>query len=516
MSTAQSSKQVLRNNIIANGIGRLWALLASVIFVPVYISYLGSEAYGFIVFQITLLASLQVLDAGLTSALSRELALRLADQSPEHRRGGSVLNLVRTVEILSISTGALTGLALVLAAPLIATKWLKSGGLPTGEAVAAIRIMGAVIAVQWPSFAYQGALTGLQQQVKLNAIKVATSSLQAIGVVGVLAWVSATPRAYFLWVLLAQAINSIWLRHLVWRSLPAPPGAVPRFHWMEVTGVWHFAAGMAGITFLSAVLTQTDKIVLSKMVPLAEFGAYGVAFTVCSVLAMAANPVLTAAVPRFTVLIGASRTEELRNLYLTMCELVALMTVPAWTVLAFHAHQLMGLWMGQGKEADTIADLVQLLGAGSLANALVLLPYGLQIASGWTSLSVRKNVIAVALTIPALLFLVPRYGTVGAASIWFAINLGYVLFEIPIMHSRLLKGAALAWYTRAVCLPLLVAGGIGFASRALFSPAFGKLGMLLELVFWAAMTAVALVGVLPTIRRAVVRAMLARMASGWA
>jgi O-antigen/teichoic acid export membrane protein len=478
-------------------------------------SYLGSTAYGLVVFHVTLLASVQVLDSGLSPALSRELSLRLAGHPLEKGRAESAANLARTVEILSIITAALIGIAVVFAAPLIATRWLRSDGLASDRATEAVRLIGAVIAVQWPSIAYQAAISGLQQQVKLNTVKLVTSSLQAIGLVVVLAWLSPTPRAYFLWVLLVQAINTIWLRSTLWRSLGGDGRAAPRFDWAELVAVWRFAAGMAGFAFLSTLLTQTDKIILSKIVPLSEFGAYGVAYTVCSALSLVASPVFMAAVPRFTQIISLGEFAELRSLYLAMCELVALMVVPVWMVLAFHANELMALWMGAGREAGVIAGLLPVIGTGWLANALVTLPLGLQIASGWTSLSVYKNLIAVAIVVPGLMLVAPRYGTIGAAFVWLALNLGYVALEIPIMHRRLLRGSALRWYVRGAVVPVAAATAVGLASKELFGPGLGKSGSLIAMLVSAAITALALVALLPSLRGTVVP-ILTRFKSGWA
>lgn len=520
MSVALSGPRTLRNNIIANSIGRLWSLLASVAFVPIYISYLGGTSYGLVVFQVTLFASLQVLDAGLSSALSREISLRLSRPSRETECPHSAANLVRTIEVLSILTAVLIGVAVYLAAPLIATRWLRSDGLPPEQAIQAVRLMGAVIAAQWPSIVYLAGIAGMQQQVKLNQVKVVTSTVQALGLVAVLAWISPTPSAYFLWVLLVQAGNTLWLRHTLWQSLGVEDGAAPlagsrpRFDWRELIAIWRFAAGMAGISVLSALLMQTDKIILSRLVPLAEFGAYGVAYSVCSVLSAAVSPVFTAAVPRFTQMIGRAELPHLRGLYLSMCELAALMIVPAWVLLAFHSHELMRLWMGRGPEAATIAGLLPLIGTGWLANALVTLPLGLQIASGWTALSVYKNLIAVALVIPALIAVVPRYGATGAALVWLALNMGYLMFEIPIMHHRLLRGSAMTWYARTVAIPLAVATAAGLASKALFGAGLGTSGALIGMLLSAGITGITLIALLPSLRRTLLDPLLARLGSG--
>jgi hypothetical protein len=82
------------------------------------------------------------------------------------------------------------------------------------------------------------------------------------------------------------------------------------------------------------------------------------------------------------------------------------------------------------------------------------LPYALQLAHGWTRLSFLKNVVAVILLVPLMIWLVRHYGAAGAATAWIILNSGYFLFEIPIMHQRLLKKEMGQWYIYDVALPL--------------------------------------------------------------
>ena len=55
----------LNKNIFANYLGRAWPVLLSVLLVPVYIKFLGIEAYGLIGFFTTLSAVMGVFDLGI-------------------------------------------------------------------------------------------------------------------------------------------------------------------------------------------------------------------------------------------------------------------------------------------------------------------------------------------------------------------------------------------------------------------------------------------------------------------
>ena len=59
-------------NIIANYSGKAWMTLMSLAFIPLYIKFLGIEAYALIGFFATLTSIFGVLDLGLSATLNRE------------------------------------------------------------------------------------------------------------------------------------------------------------------------------------------------------------------------------------------------------------------------------------------------------------------------------------------------------------------------------------------------------------------------------------------------------------
>src|SRR3546814_2633407 len=82
------------------------------------------------------------------------------------------------------------------------------------------------------------------------------------------------------------------------------------------------------------------------------------------------------------------------------------------------ARPALFVWSGNENLSNATAPVLALLAAGFLTNALLQLPFYLQLASGRTRVLVRCFALIVALTIPALLWVVPRYGVVGAAAVW--------------------------------------------------------------------------------------------------
>jgi len=76
----------------------------------------------------------------------------------------------------------------------------------------------------------------------------------------------------------------------------------------------------------------------------------------------------------------------------------------------------------------------------------------LQLAHGWTSLTIKVNSVARYLD-PSILWVVPDYGAIGAAWVWVTLNAGYILFDIHFMHRRLLSTEKWRWYSQDVVTP---------------------------------------------------------------
>lgn len=445
-----ANKLKLSTNIIANLIGRIWIAGIGIIMVPLYIKFLGIESYGLVGFYGTLVGSLNILDLGLSITLNRELT----KATVEKRDGAEIRSLVLTFEVIYWLIGLVTAAVIVLLAPLIATHWLHVQKIETGVVTHAVMLMGLVVAFQWPISLYNGGLMGLERQVTDNIIMVAMSTIRSAGVLLILWLVSPTISAFFMWQAVTSFLYVFTMRTGLWYYLPKSTGA-SKFSKQYLVQIWKFAAGVTGIGAISFFLTQIDKIVLSKMLPLSDFAYYTLAFTVANCFGMFVTPINIAIFPRLTAFVTAEDKTSLTLEYHRGCRIVASIIFPVGLVLIVFAKEVLLLWV---KDPVTVAHsslLVQIVVAGAVFNSLMVMPYLLMLAHGQTKFTIYQNTIASIILVPLLFWWVHLYGAVGGAFVWLSVNLGYVLFSIPLIHARWLKGGATTWYIRDTLIPLL-------------------------------------------------------------
>ncbi len=442
----------VRKNIIANMLGSGWVAVLSIAFIPLYIHFMGMESYGLIGFFVTLQILFSLMDMGLTATVSRELArLSALDNKEQEMR-----NVMRTLELIYWGLALLVALIVIASAHWISISWVNSNELSQDTVEQSVLLMGIVIAFRMPYSFYCGALVGLQKQVLLNVIKVCVETLRHGGAVLVLWLFSPTIAAFFLWHTIIGSLAAILMFGVIWRSVPSAMGHAV-FTPSIFRHLWKFVAGMSGISVLSLILIETDKVILSKMLSLDEFGYYVLASTLAIGLNLIIVPLFTAVYPRFAQLVAQNDDRQLREVYHKSCQLMTVLVIPLALVMCFFSGDILQLWTQDATISSHSAPLLSILVIGTACNALMNIPYALQLAHAWIKLSIISNMIAVIVLIPALIIMISKYGSHGAATIWTALNIGYILFNSPIVHAKLLKGEFSYWLVRDFAMPTIAA-----------------------------------------------------------
>jgi len=443
---------VIKKNIAANFGGSIWGMIISLVFIPIYIDFLGVAAYGLVAIFTTMLAMFAVLDMGMIQTLTRELArlIVLPDGIKEMR------DLLRTLEIPYLSVGIVIGLIVMMISPWISHNWINSQVLQTDSIQTAVILMGLMIAIQWPIGLYSSGLVGLQHQVVLNFFNGGIALARGLVSVLVLWKFSSTIEAFFLTQLLVSVLHILIIRHLLWIKIPAR-SHVPKFRIELLQRVWRFAAGVAGIGLISSLLMQLDKIILSKILSLEIFGYYAIANVVSMNAYRLFGPIYSAIYPKLTNLVASGEKKELVDFYHKSAQFLALAVFPAVAVLVFFSKDLLEIWLQNPLTAEITAPLVSILVIGTALNGIMHIPYGLQLAAGWTSLSLSFGILSLAIFGLLLVGLTSLYGVIGAAMAWPIQQALYVIFNIHLMHRRLLTKEKNRWYWADVVYPLILA-----------------------------------------------------------
>lgn len=435
----------------------IWSALIGLAVVPFYLKYLGIEAYGLIGFFATTQAVLGLLDMGLAPTINREVARHSA--SGNLKEAGMLLH---TLAVVYWSMAGVIALIIVALAPFIAEFWLRSKQLSPQTISHAVMLMGLVVACRWPIGLYQGALIGAQRLTVSSGISIAMVTFGNLGAVAVLALVSPTIEAFFIWQACSGLIYAGAMRWGAWRIIGRIPDT--RFDIYILKSIWRFSAGMSGIGLSAIVFTQLDKVILSKVLALEEFGHYILATVVVSGLYFLIMPFFNVVYPRFSALVVTGDTEKMTDLYRLCTRLLATILFPIAMVLAVFAEDLVRVWTGNPGLALSVAPIISLLAIGSALHGMMFLPYALQLAYGMTRLPLTINAILMVVLVPLIIIFAITYGALGGAMAWLVLHVLYVMLGTWLTHRYLLKGVGGRWLFQDVGIPLtlsFLAGQVG-------------------------------------------------------
>jgi O-antigen/teichoic acid export membrane protein len=434
---------------VANGV-------AVVLVTPLYVERLGLDRFGIVGVWLTLQVLVGFLDLGFGAALMRHVAAPATDLAALRARAETV----RTLELVAWGVAALLALVLVAGAPLLQDSWLhwREGGRPS--IVPALALMGASVALQFPSLLYTSGLLGLQEHGRVAIVQVATVVLRYGGGATVVA-LGYGLDAFFAVQVVAAVLQTLVLRALLRARVLVAAAEPTRARRALLAPLWRFSAGMASTSLLAVLVSNADRALVSRFLPAAELGRYAIAFTATGLLQLAIQPFYRAYFPRYAELVAAGDERALAAEYLRSCRLLSGVLVPLGVTGVVFAGDLLYAWLGRRDDAARL--LVQLLIGGVTLAGLGWLPAAFQQANGWTGLHTRMMAVALAVGLVAALALLPVLGAPAATLVWLAHGLTGLTLELRFMHRRLLPGALGAWYRDNLVRPLVVAIPVAFA-----------------------------------------------------
>lgn len=413
---------------------------------PMYIKYMGAEAYGLVGFYIMMQAWMQLLDMGMTPTLIRETA---------RYRGGSISllelrQLLRTLETVFFCFSLLGILASFFFSSLIARKWLNIEYLPIDTVRHSINLIGLAVILRWASGLYRGVITGFEAFLWFSAYNISISVVRFIVVLPVLLWVNNDPKIFFAHQFFVAVVEIILLK-LKSQSLirqqknEEEQHPISIFDWNSLQKVLKFSTTVAFTASVWAVVTQSDKLILSKILTLGDYAYFTLATMASSGILLLSNTAGTALMPRFSKLGAEDKKEELIDLYRIATKYVGSVTIPATLVLVFFSEPILFVWTGNLEIAAKAKNILSLYALGNGFLVFSTFPYYLQYARGNLKLQFIGNILYLLFFAPVLIVLSLQYGVIGAGWSWLAANFISFIAWVAYIHSKIYHRMHLKW-----------------------------------------------------------------------
>lgn len=439
----------LKVNTIANFVGQIWLTIINFALVPLYIKFLGIESYGLIGFFISLQALASVMDLGLSTSANREVARHSGEYD------GALAEVLSTLQYVYFAFAAVIIIGFYAASGMLSTSWISAESLSHDTVRRAVIIFGITVGLRWPVALYTGILRGVEKQVKLNVISIVVSSLKGIGSVVFIMFISNSILILLEWHLICGVIEVIFIGTFAWKSLPVPLRPKRSFSYPALRSILGFSATVAGISILAIIIKQIDKMIISKLLPLADVGYYNTAFQACAGIQLFITPISTAVFPRLSSIIKTGSQENLTDVYHKASRMISFAASPVAAIMVFNSYDVLLLWTKSTIVAEKASLALSILACATIFNSVMQASYVLQLAAGLQRIPLINNIIAFALFTPLTYLLVMKLGIIGGAVSWAVYNLLYYSITPFFTHRHVLNGQLVEWYVKDT-IPFIV------------------------------------------------------------
>lgn len=447
----------LKKNLLANYVSQGYSAVVGIVVLPIYIKYMGPEAYGLVGFFSMLFAWFSLLDIGLKPTMVRETArFRGGAISPQ-----SFLLFVRSFEGVFAFVGLMLGTSVFFMSGYLANHWLNLSELPVEDVQRCLEFMAFIIFCRWMSGLYRGVVSGSEKILWLSCFNSGFATLRFVVVIPTLIWIDSSPKVFFAFQLCVSALELLTISAFVSSILPSRREHGPiGWSFSPIRRSLNFSLTIAFTSTVWVLITQTDKLILSKLIALENYGYYTMAVVVANGILLVSGPLSTVVMPRMVRLEAQDNQVGLQMLYRKATQFAAVIGSLLASLLFIFGSQIIWLWTGDASATLKVPEIMGIYAIGNGILVVAAFPYYLQFAKGNLRLHLLGNLMFVVILLPSVVIAALKYGGLGAAYVWFLSNLLLFVGWLPVVHKRFMPGINFRWYFEDT----LIIFGVAFLS----------------------------------------------------
>jgi O-antigen/teichoic acid export membrane protein len=351
---------------------------------------------------------------GIRTSMTRYVAVHLADRDTAALRGTVRLGLA-----LATLSATLMGAVLFLAAP-----WLANVAFDDPQLTLLLRLVAIALPATVFTDCALSATQGFKTMVPYAAVNLffepsfrlgltAALLLYGFGLTGVMVALVITN-----WT--AALLATFALRRLM-------RGAKGPGTYSSLRELFSFTAVSWVTSLASNGLIWAGTLMLGLYVSAAQVGIYQLSARLLLLATIFIQPVTTSFAPRVADLHRRGRWDSLRDTYVRITSWIFRLALPSFIVLTVFPRELLAIF---GPEFRSGATVTIILALGQLVNSTTG-PCGyMLLMSGRQILQMINNVAAVIISVLLNLWLIPRYGIVGAAASWSVAIAGFNIVRV--------------------------------------------------------------------------------------
>jgi|SaaInlLV_10m_DNA_2_1039722.scaffolds.fasta_scaffold00428_15 O-antigen/teichoic acid export membrane protein len=442
----------LKKNIIANFFGQFYTIIIGIVMVPFYLQYLGAEAYGLVGFFALMQSWMMLLDMGISPTLGREVAK--VRSSVEESVKVVFKKLLHSLEFVFIIVAVIITSSILLFSFDISSKWLTIESMDINTVSYCISLMGVMIGLRFLSSLYRSGINGAEEQVWLSTFNIIIVTFKFVGVFLILYFISTDVLYFFKYQMIIAIVEFIILAIKFYKVMDIGRFKL-YFSYESVKPILPFAMGIAYTGGIWILLTQLDKLLLSGVLPLAEYGYFALVGMIANAVLQLMRPIALAIQPKMVSLIQQGREKEMIVLYKKATQLMSVIVFSVVAIIGIYSYELLYSWTGNIEASKWAKDILFWYVMGNGILTIAAFQYSLQFGYGNLKMHIYYNTFSALISIPLIIWSAYNYGATGVAIVWFVFRLVSFLIWTPIVHHKFAPGVHKNWIIKDI-MPIFV------------------------------------------------------------
>ena len=372
---------------------------------------------------------------GLASVALRETSCYIGSNRSEHK-DAVFLSFCAVLNKIFIFIGAGIFLFIICITPYLSGKWFNYVDLTQADVSFCLVIMAFFIVCKWMSGLYKAVITGVENFRIIAFINIFVVSVRYVFVIPVFYFYRADIKIFFLIQLVAVFFETLLLYHFYKGFLPKAGEFSYKDGFHRLKSLVGFSSQAGVVSLLYVIVTQVDKLYLSKTLKLDVYGVFSFSIVFATLLNMFAAPIQHVLQPRL-VKVFSNFSRELFYEYfkstfivfsLLMMYVTGAVILSIKTVLIFMSYSL--------ENINTVLDIARLYLLGNAFFLISSMSFFMQYAQGGIRYHLLGQVFFCLIYGGAVLFFSDKYTYLATGGYWLFLNFIYVLLWLPFVNSK--------------------------------------------------------------------------------
>jgi O-antigen/teichoic acid export membrane protein len=406
---AVPSGHSIAGNILWNLFGNCFPVIVAVVCLPMLKRGLGTERLGIMSLAWVLIGYFSLFDLGLSRALTKLVAERIAQQ-----RQSEVASLVWTSLSLMTAVGIVGALLTFVLAPYLVERLLRVPASLSHEALGSFYWLGAAVPVVVLTAGLRGVLEAVQHFRLATAIRVPMGIFSYVGPAALLPFThSLIP------IIAVLAIGRVLacVAHF-WACFHVLPGLRGDFgfHAPSVKPLFLFGGWMTVSNVLGPLMVTFDRFLIGSIISIAAVAYYSIPYEVVTKLWLISSALIGVLFPAFS---ATNAVDRVRLVFLFKCgvKYIFIILLPLALALVIFAPEGLALWLGNDFARNS-TSIARLLAVAVLVNSLAQVPFTHLQSIGRPDLTAKFHLLELPFYVVTLFFLARHWGITGVAIAW--------------------------------------------------------------------------------------------------